>query len=84
MTMPSPFGTASVIQVWDDLNVQMPGYFRAYWCKDPTDNIGSPVVGYCSPGGSHKTIKAVVAEVRRLGHNDPIYRNGKLIDKGTP
>ena len=69
----------AVIQVWDDSHTERSGYFRAFWCDGPDATTGSPVVGYCSPGGSHRTIRAVVAEVRRLGYSDPIYRNGRKL-----
>ncbi len=69
----------SVIQIWDDLHNERAGYFRAFWCNDRYASTGSPVVGYCSPGGSHRTMKAAIAECRRLGHTDPIYRNGRQV-----
>lgn len=68
-----------IIQVWHDLNTERSGMYRAFWCASPEAESGSPVIGYCSPGGSHRTVKAVVAEVRRLGYTDPIYRNGRRI-----
>jgi hypothetical protein len=74
----------AVIQVWDDLSAPRSGRFRAFWCADKDTGTGCPVVGYCSPGGSHRTIRACVAEVRRLGHKDPIYRNGRLVDPKSP
>ena len=69
----------SVIQVWEDMHNALPGYFRAYWTNGPDATTGCTVIGYCSPGGSHRTIRAVVAEVRRLGYTDPVYRNGRRI-----
>jgi hypothetical protein len=69
----------AVIQIWDDMNNESGGFYRAFWTDGPDAATGSPVIGYCSPGGSHKTIRAVVSELRRLGHDDPIYRNGRLI-----
>jgi len=71
---------ASVIQIWDDLHTERAGFYRAFWCEDADNSIGSPVVGYCSPGGTHRTIRAAIAECRRHGHTAPIYRNGRLID----
>ena len=70
---------ASIIQVWEDLHTERAGYFRAFWSASPDATTGSPIIGYCSAGGSHRTIGAVVAEVRRLGHRDAIDRNGRLI-----
>lgn len=66
------------IQIWDDMHNEQPGYFRAFACDSPHASIGSPVIGYCSPGGSHRTFSAVVAELRRLGIHDAVYRNGRL------
>ena len=71
-----------VIEVCEDLNAERAGFFRAFWWEMGSSSH-SPVVGYCSAGGSHRTISACVREVRRLGHTDPIYRNGRLID-GAP
>lgn len=69
------------IEVWPDLSVQREAY-RAYWVA-PGETTGCPVVGYCSPGGSHRTIRAAIAECRRLGYSDPVFRNGRLIDEGV-
>ena len=69
----------AVIDIWEDLGSERPGMFRAFWVDGPNATSGSPVVGYCSPGGSHRTIREVIAECRKLGHTDPIYRKGKLI-----
>ena len=71
--------TNAVIQVWDDLHTERSGYYRAFWCADKDAHTGSTVIGYCSPSGSYRTISAVVAEVRRIGYTDPIYRSGRLI-----
>lgn len=69
----------AVVQIWEDLNNERAGYFRAFWSATPESDFGSPVIGFCSPGGSHRTIRAVIAEVRRLGYADPIYRNGRKV-----
>jgi hypothetical protein len=68
-----------VVQIWDDINREGPYWFRAFWCSSPEAESGSPVIGYCSPGGSHRTIVAVVTEVRRLHPDARIYRNGREI-----
>jgi len=68
-----------VVQIWDDLHAERAGYFRAFWCAAPDAGSGSPVVGYCSPGGSHRTIRATAAEVRRLYPDARIYRNGREV-----
>lgn len=70
----------AVIQVWEDLHTERSGFFRAFWTDGPDATTGSPVVGYCSSGGSHRTIRATVAECRALGYSDPVYRNGRKIN----
>ena len=69
----------AVVVIWEDGHNERSGFFRAFWADSPDSNCGSPVIGYCSPGGSHRTIRQVVAEVRRLYPGEPIYRNGRLI-----
>ena len=68
----------AVIQIWPDLHNERAGFFRAFWCASPEATTGSPVIGYCSPGGSHRKPADVIAEVRRLYPNEPIYyQNGR-------
>ncbi len=67
-----------VIEIWDDMHNERPGFYRAFWVA-PGATTGSPVIGYCSPGGSHRTIRATLAEVRRLGYTDPAFRNGRAL-----
>lgn len=69
----------AVIIIWDDLHNERAGYFRAFWASSPYATAGSPVIGYCSPGGSHRTISAVVREIRQLHPGEHIYRNGRLL-----
>lgn len=69
----------SVVAVWDDLHNERAGYYRAFWTDSPEGTVGSPVIGYCSPGGSHRTIRAVAAEVRRLYPGEKVYRNGREV-----
>lgn len=69
----------SVVQIWNDANNPRPGFFRAYWCDSPTATTGSPVFGLASAGGSHKTIRAVVLEVRRYYPAERCYRNGREV-----
>lgn len=69
----------AVIDIWDDLHAERAGFFRAFWVSGPDAESGSPVIGYCSPGGSHRTIRAVAAEARRLYPGIDIYRNGRLL-----
>lgn len=64
--------------IWEDLHCERSGFYRAYWGDGPDATSGSPVVGYCSPGGSHRLIRQVVAEFRRMYPGEPIYRNGRL------
>jgi hypothetical protein len=69
----------SVIVVWDDLHNERAGFFRAFWSDSPNGTSGSPVIGYCSAGGSHRTIKAVAREALRYHPGETIYRNGKPV-----
>ena len=69
----------AAICIWDDLHNWRSGYFRAFWTAGPDATTGSPVIGYCSPGGSHRTIRAAAAEVGRLYPGIPIYRNGRIV-----
>ena len=70
----------AVVVIWEDLHNDRSGYFRAFWSESPDGTTGSPVIGYCSPGGSHRTIRAVATEVRRLHPGEPIYRNGREVE----
>ena len=67
----------SVVVVWEDQ--ERSGWFRAFWADAPDASTGSPVIGYCSAGGTHRTIRAVAAEVRRLHPGEPVYRNGRAV-----
>ena len=69
----------AVIQIWEDHHVERSGFFRAFWCAGPDATSGSPIIGYCSPGGSHRTIRACAAEARRLYPGERIYRNGREV-----
>lgn len=69
----------SIIVIWDDLSVQRPGYKRAYYADGPASTVGVTVFGYASALGSHKTVKAVIDELKRYGHDGPYYRNGKRV-----
>ena len=66
----------AVIVIWEDLHNERSGYFRAFWSDSPDGTTGSPVIGLSTGGGSHRTIRAVVEEARRLHPGEPIYRNG--------
>lgn len=66
----------------EDLHTERAGLFRAFFASDgPNSQLVCPVVGYASSGGSHRTIRECVREVRRLGYNDDIYRRGRIIDR---
>jgi len=67
----------SVIVVWEDNHTERSGYFRAFWTDSPDGTVGSPIIGYCSPGGSHRTVRACAAEARRLYPGETVYRNGR-------
>jgi hypothetical protein len=71
-----------VVQIWSDLHTERSGYYRAFWCASPEATSGSPVIGYCSPGGSHRTIAACAMEVWKYHHDARIYRNGREIKRG--
>jgi hypothetical protein len=58
---------ATRLEVWDDLHSELPGRYRLFWAR-PDGTDGTPAVGYCSPGGSYRTIKMAIADgVRRFG-----------------
>lgn len=69
----------AVIVVWEDLHNERSGYYRAFWSDSPYGTTGSPVLGYCQAGGSHRTIKAVKREVQRYHPGEPVYRNGREV-----
>lgn len=70
----------AVIAIWEDLNTERPDCFRAFWVSESSDmTTGSPVVGYCSPGGSYRTIRETVADALRRYPGTPVYRNGRRI-----
>lgn len=73
-----------VVQIWDDLHTEARGnWYRAFWCASSSTSVasGSPVIGYCSPGGSQRTIRACAAEVWRLYPDARVFRYGKEILK---
>ena len=65
------------VEVWEDLHTEGVGYYRAFWTED--GSVGCPVIGYCSAGGSHRTVRAVAAEVQRLYPGEPVYRHGRRV-----
>ena len=64
----------SVVVIWEDYHSARGQHFRAYWSSAPDGRTGSPVIGYASAGGSHRTIKAAAAEVWRLHPGEKVYR----------
>lgn len=70
----------AVIVVWEDYHTSARGvWYRAYWTNGPDGTTGSPVIGYCSPGGSHRTIKAAALEAQRFYPGETVYRNGRPV-----
>lgn len=69
----------AVVVIWRDLHTERSGFFRAFWSDSPNGTSGYPVIGYCSPGGSHKTCKAVAREILRFYPGETVYRNGKPV-----
>ena len=69
--------TDPVIQIWEDFHEERAGFYRAFWSASPDTTSGSPIVGYCSPGGSFRTIRATASDARRRYPDVKIYRNGK-------
>ena len=69
----------AVIVIWEDNHCERAGYYRAYWADGPDATCGSPIVGYCSPGGPFRTIRQTAADAKRRYSGEPVYRNGKAI-----
>lgn len=68
----------SIIVIEDDLNEERPGFFRAYWTDSLDALTQVTVFGYCDRG-SHRTIKACVAEALRFYPGEDCYRNGRKL-----
>jgi hypothetical protein len=72
----------AVIVIWEDWSHERRGvWYRAYWASGPDATQGSPVIGYCSPRGSRRTVRGVAYEIeaRGLAPGVPIYRNGREV-----
>lgn len=56
------------LEVWDDLSHEGKGpAYRLFWAS-PDGRTGTPAIGYCSPDGTYRTIKAAIADgLRRFG-----------------
>lgn len=82
MTLALP-NFSNVVSIWEDLHEERPGFFRAFEVSEPNATSGFPVFGFCSPGGSHQTIRATAAEVWRHFPEARIFRNGRELLKGA-
>jgi hypothetical protein len=70
-----------VIQIWEDNHTEARGnWYRAFWCENAEATSGSPVIGYCSAGGSQRTIRAAAREALRYHPGTPVFRNGKPVN----
>jgi hypothetical protein len=70
----------AVVVIWEDNHTEARGnWYRAFWANGPDGTTGSPVIGFCSAGGSHRRIWQVKAEVQRFYPHEPCYRNGRLV-----
>jgi hypothetical protein len=67
----------SVIVIWEDLHNA--GYYRAFWASSPDADGGSPVIGYCSVGGSHRSVKDTAREALRYHPGETVFRNGRPV-----
>lgn len=77
--LPSSGEVCNVILIESDLHEERPGFYRAFHAVNPDSDSMVTVFGCCSAGHSFRTIREVVADVRRHGHKEPIYRNGRKI-----
>lgn len=67
------------IEIWDDWATEARGnWYRAFWAN-PDGSGGCPVIGYCSAGGSQRTIRAAAAEARRYYPGEKVFRNGREV-----
>lgn len=60
-TTANPEPTTVRLEVWPDLHNERAGYWRLFWVV-PGESTGCPAIGYCSPGGTYRTIKAAIAD----------------------
>lgn len=77
--LPSTREVCNVILVESDSHAERAGFYRAFHATSPNANSMVTVFGYCSAGHSFRTVREVVADVRRYGYTEPIYRNGRKI-----
>lgn len=63
-TTANPEPRRVVLEVWPDLNNERPGFWRLYW-RVPGESCAVPAIGYCSPGGTYRTIREAVADGQR-------------------
>lgn len=62
MKTPAPY----IIEIAPDLHEERPGFYRAFTTESLDAPTRCPVIGYCSAGGTHRTMTRCVAELRRL------------------
>ena len=58
---------AQIIVIRPDLHNEQAGFFRAYQTASLDAPTCCTVIGYCSAGGSQRTMAACIRELRRLG-----------------
>lgn len=70
-----------VIVITEDTHAERAGLYRAYWtpaCPDGSPNPDATthctVFGYCDFKGSHRTVRACIAELARYYPGEPVWR----------
>jgi hypothetical protein len=56
-----------IVVIRDDLHNERAGFYRAFTTDSLEDRYCCPCIGYCSSGGTHRTMAACVRELQRLG-----------------
>lgn len=69
-----------VVLIESDNHCERPGFFRAFSAASPDATVMCPLVGYCSPGGSFRTIRACLADTLKREPSAKVYRNGRLLN----
>lgn len=66
-TTANPVPRVARLEFWPDLHNECAGWWRLFWAV-PGESTMCPAIGYCSPGGTYRTIREAVADgVRRFG-----------------
>lgn len=60
-TTANPEPRVARLEVWPDLNNERAGYWRLFWAV-PGESTMVTAIGYCTPGGTYRTIKAAIAD----------------------